>query len=499
MQQKKTKLDGFIEAYASYDLQKEAKDVISSHVQFLKACKTLKAALVKHYGAYFAETFNGVKFQFINLSPVFCRVYARRANNAPTFAEKVETLSKIRADKLKTLTSRKAKLRAAYKGKLASSVASGIVLKVNGLLNAFEKACANLTFKPSREFFDTLSDVRETLNTVKFGKRETWHGFIIPDSRYLLSTQSMPIVSWLFSDSYKQVETCFTAISKFEKSSQVDKIADFDSIIDKLETSLCKRLHEDLAGKLITHASQTPAPNWLDSVDIKHVIRGEYVTADIGSENVPVKMLSAKEEVSRELAETDVRLSYSLESEACRTGIFAAIKGMTRELESGLVSATDKTGYLISFFNQNRGAYLQAYLDRAISKAIDGKGTADKSHLSDLNSLLASYSVVATPNNGESRVVGVLGASEIAHYVKFCCPWLSFKGNDGGWVESSKWEGPATAHKGSGFPVIGSDNVCLYPPITLHRYLTVKKSIQAQVRITNRARKRHNENLAKGK
>lgn len=469
MEQKKTKLDYFIESYGAYGLEKDATQVVASRVQFLTASAKLKAAIKKHT----AE------------------------NQGVDISEKVSVLADIKSKKLVTLEKRKAKLVSEYRNKLACTVAGGIVLKISGILNAFEKACANLTFKPTRAVFNTLADVRTTLTSYKYGKRETWEAFIMPDSRLLLSEQSTPVIAWLLSDSVKSVEKCFTALAKFEKSSFPDKIAEFDNLIHKLETNLCKRLHDDLNGALLTSPNQEPEPNWLDAVDIRHVIRGEYVVADIGSESVPVKMLSAREEVQRELAETDVRLAYSLESEECRTGIFANIKAMTRELESGLTNAVDKADFLIGFFNKNRADYLQSYLDRAISTAIKGKGAADKTHLNDLNALLVSYSVMASPNNGESRVVGVLGASELVHYVRFVCPWLSYKANDGGWVESTKWEGLSTAHRGSGFPMVGKDDVCLYPPISLMRYLTVKKTVQAQVRITNRARKRHNENLAK--
>lgn len=490
MEPKKTKLDYFIESYSAYDLNKEAKDVVSSHVQFVKASKAVKTALIKHYGSYFAETFEGIKFQF----SVPCHAYVKRAHVVPCFNAKVSTLSVIKDKKQKTLVSRKAKLLASYKGKLASNVASGLVLKINSLLNAYEKASNNLTNKPPRAFFDDLSDVRETLNAVKFCKREAWEGFRMPDSQLMLSMQSTPVVTWLLEDAYN-VETCFNALAKFKKSSQADDVVAFGALIGNLRSSLCGRLYDDLNGALLTSSSQEPAPNWLDSVKITDLVQGEYVSVPIGSEDKPVELLSAREEVQRELAETETRLSYALESEACRVGIFAAIKGMTRDLESGLANATDKTEYLISFFNANRGVYLQAFLDRAIAAAIKGKGQADKKHLNDLNSLLTSYSVIATPNNGESKVVGVMGASELVHYVKFICPWLTYKANDGGFVESVKWEGLATAHRGHGFPVIGSGNVCLYPSITLHRYLQVKKTIQIQVRITNRARKRHNESL----
>lgn len=490
MQQKKTKLDYFIEAYSKFGLEKEATQVVASHVQLLSASGKLKAALAKHYGSHFAETFKSAKFQFN--SP--CHAYVKRAHVVPCFNAKVSTLSDIKDKKQKTLVSRKSRLTTSYKSKLAINVASGIILKVSNLLNSFEKSRANLTFKPSREFYDTLADVRATLLAYEFGKRETWEGFTMPDSTLMLSVQSTPIISWLLTDSPKHVETCFTALAKFEKSSQVDKIAEFDAIIDKLETSLCKRLHDDLAGKLLTDASQTPTPNWLDSVDIRHIVRGEYVTAEIGSETTPVKMLNSKEETARELAETDVRLSYSFESEECRTGIFAGIKSLKSAFEAGYKESDDKISYLTSFFTLNRATFLQSYLDSAIAAAIKGKGTADKSHLNDLNTLLSSFSLVISPRNGEQKNVGVLGASEIIHYVKFCAPWLSYKTNDGGWVESSKWEGLATIHRGNGFPV-GNGQPCHYPAITLLRYLTVKKTVQAEVRITNRARKRHNESL----
>lgn len=471
MEPKKTKLDYFIESYSAYGLEKEATQVVASHVQFLVATGKLNEAIKKH----------------------------TLENPGVDIREKVSVLVGIKAKKQTTLTSRKAKLKAAYKNKLACTVACGLVLKINGILNAFELASSNLTFKPTRTFFDTLADVRETLSNYSFKKRETWDSFVIPDSPLMLSVQSTPIISWLLSDSYKHVELCFTALAKFKKSSQADDVIAFGTLIGKLKTSLCRRLYDDLNGALVTSANQVPEPNWLDTVKITDLIQGEYVSVPIGSEDKPVAMLNAREEVARELAETDTRLAYVLESEECRSGIFAHIKAMTKELESGLSSATDKVDFLISFFNMNRCLYLQAYLDGAIAKAVLGKGNTDKKHLSDLNSLLASYSVIASPNNGEAKNVGVMGASELVHYVKFCCPWLAYKANDGGWYESAKWEGLSTVHKGQGFPVTGNDTICLYPPITLSRYLTVKKTIQLQVRITNRARKRHNDALKPSK
>lgn len=478
---KKTKFDYYIGYYASVGLEKESKEVVSSHVALIKAAKSLKAARVKH----FVASLDSAKFERVaKLSPY--KVY--------TVEPKLATLVDILAKKEKTLTQRKKKLATSYNTMLVSNVTSKVCFHIGQVLTAFEKACNNLTFKPTSAFYDTLADVRETLVSYGFSKRELWQGFKMPDSQLMLSVQSTPIVDWVL-ELDNTAELALLALSKFEKSSQPEDKVKFSALIGKLRTGVCARLYDDLNGALLTNAGQEPQPNWLDSVKITDVIRGEYVSVPIGSENVPVAFLSAKEELARELSETDTRLSYSLESESCRTGIFGGIKAMTRELEHGLSAATDKTDFLVSFFNANKGAYLQAFLDRAIAKAVGGKGGADKSHLSELNSLLATYSIIAAPNNGESKNVGVMGASELVHYIKFVCPWLTYKANDGGFYESAKWLGPTTVHKGDGFPVVAGDNVCLYPPITLVRYLTVKKTIQAQVRITNRARKRHNDGL----
>lgn len=499
MQPKKTKLDYFIESYASCDLQSEAKEVVSSHIQFLKSSKALKKGKAKHYAAFIVESTKGAKF-----APVFCDakgypvgpVYVLRAAKVPDFNEQLATLIKIKADKFKTLASRKKKLSSMYRAKLAKTVSSGIVRNIGDILAAFESASNNLTFKPSRSFADTLSDVRTTLNTCKFGKRELWQDFKMPDTQLLLAEQSAPIVNWLVEGEPYTVERCFVAIAKTSKSSQVDDVAKFEGVIDKLEKSLCERLYTDLNGRLVRNINDPVDVPWLSDVDIKDVIRGEYVVAEIGAENVPVKMLNSREETARELSETETRLSYSFESEECRVGIFAGIKSVSKALESGLAEADDKVSFLSRFFVDNRAAFLQSYLDKAIAAAIKDKGKADKSHLADLNTLLSSFSLVISPRNGETKNVGVLGASELVHYVKFCCPWLAYKANDGGWYESAKWEGLYTIHKGNGFPV-GNGQPCHYPSITLTRYLTVKKTIQAEVRITNRARKRHNDNLAK--
>lgn len=501
MQQKKTKLDYFIESYTSYGLQSEAKDVVASHVQSLKASKALTKAKAKHGAAYIAEKMKGAKF-----APVFCRdngypvgpVFIFRAMQVPDFSEQCAQLIKIRADKLKTLTSRKKKLKSGYSAKLAKTVSSVIIGHIGEILTEFESASNNLTFKPPMAFHDTLADVRATLLSYTFGKRELWQDFKMPDTQFLLAEQSAPIVDWLVEGSTYTVESCFKAIAKTSKSSQADDVAKFDDVIDKLEKSLCGRLYTDLNGKLVRSVNDPVEVPWLNNVDIKDVIRGEYVVAEIGAENQPVKLLNAREEAARELAETEIRLAYSFESEECRAGIFAGIKSLAKALESGLAESEDKVGFLSRFFVDNRAAFLQSYLDRAIAAAVKGKGTADKSHLADLNTLLTSFSVVISPRNGETKNVGVLGASELVHYIRFFAPWLSYKANDGGWIESTKWEGPVTVHKGNGFPV-GNGTPCLYPPITLTRYLTVKKTIQAEVRITNRARKRHNENLAKTK
>lgn len=480
---KKTKLDYFIDYYAGVGLEKESKEVVTGHCNYLKASKKLKAAYATHYAGYL----NTLKF-------TLCERVKPYASKAPSFTAQLETLAKIKGDKKKTLTQRKKKLDTSYNSKLAANVADQVCFQINQLLTAFEKASNNLTFKPPRSFYETLADVRETLSSYRFNKRELWEDFVMPDSQLMLSVQSRPVVNWAI-ELDNAAELAFLALAKFEKSSNPDDKVKFSGIIGKLKTGLCSRLYDDLNGALLTSPNQTPESNWLDTVSVTDVIRGEYVSVPIGSENLPVALLSAKEEVSRELAETDTRLAYALESESCRSGIFASIKAMTRDLEKGLSEAIDKTDFLISFFNLNKGAYLQAFLDRAIVKAVEGKGKSDKSHLSELNSLLATHSVIATPNNGESKNAGVMGASELVHYIKFTCPWLTYKANDGGFYESAKWEGLATVHKGEGFPVTMGDNVCLYPPITLIRYLTVKKSIQAQVRITNRARKRHNDGL----
>lgn len=480
---KKTKFDSFIEAYSNVGLEKEAKETVTGHCNYLKAAKKLKTAYATHYANYL----KALKF-------TACERVKPYAMQAPSFTEKLETLVKIVGDKKKTLTQRKKKLAASYNTMLASNVASKACFQINQLLTAFEKACNNLTFKPTRAFFDTLSDVRETLSSYKFNKRDLWQGFKMPDSRLMLSAQSIPVVNWIL-ELDNTAELAFLALAKFEKSSLPDDKVKFSEIIGKLRTGVCARLYEDLNGVLLTNPNQEPQPNWLDGVKITDVIRGEYVSVPIGSENVPVALLSAKEELSRELAETDTRLAYAVEGDDIRTGIFGAIKCMAAELETGLKESNDKVSFLSSFFILNKHKFLQSFLDSAIANAIKGKGSADSNHLADLNTLLSSFSVVINPKNGESRVVGVMGASELANYVKFTCPWLSYKPNDGGFYESAKWLGPATAHKGDGFPLIMSDKVCLYPPITLMRYLTVKKQIQAEVRITNRARKRHNDGL----
>lgn len=501
MQQKKTKLDFFIESYEAPGLQKEAKDAVSSHVQFIKSAKALTKAKAKHYASYIVETMKGAKF-----APVLCDekgypvgpVFVLRAVVAPDFNEQLATLIKIKADKLKTLSSRRKKLKSGYNEKLAKTVASRVANQITDILTAFESASNNLTFKPPVSFHDTLADVRDTLTAYKFAKRELWSEFNMPDTQFMRSVQSAPVVAWLVGESPKVVESCFKAIAKTSKSSQVDDVAKFDDVVSKLEKSLCERLYTDLNGKLVRNVNEPVESPWLNDVNIRDIIRGEYVIAEIGAENVPVKMLSSKEEVARELAETETRISYSFESEECREGIFAGIKALAKALEVGLAETDDKVSFLTSFFTLNRASFLQSYIDRAIASAVKDKGKADKKHLADLNALLSSFSLVISPRNGEQKNVGVMGASELVHYIKFCAPWLTFKANEGGFYESAKWEGPATIHKGNGFPV-GNGTPCHYPAITLTRYLTVKKTIQAEVRITNRARKRHNENLDKNK
>lgn len=536
MQQKKTKLDYFIESYASYGLQSEAKDVVSSHVQALKAAKALNKGKAKHGAAYIVETMKAAKFARLEFVPfevtnhacvlsassnlnnvtklypvrtnlldkIYAEtrpvkpVYVLRAAQIPDFSEQCATLLKIRADKLKTLASRNKKLKSGYSAKLAKNVASRVASQITDILAAFESASNNLTFKPPMSFAETLGDIRTTLNDYKFAKRELWSEFNMPDTHFLLAEQSTPVLQWLLGEGPKVVESCFKAIAKTSKSSHVDDIAKFDDVIDKLEKALCERLYTDLNGKLVRNVADPVETPWINVVDIKDVIRGEYVIAEIGAENVPIKLLSAKEETARELSETETRLSYSFESEECRQGIFAGIKALSKALESGLADTDDKVSFLSRFFVLNRAEFLQAYLDKAIASAVNGKGSADKKHLDDLNTLLSSFSLVISPRNGEQKNVGVLGASEIIHYVKFCAPWLAYKANDGGFYESTKWEGPSTVHRGNGFPV-GNGQPCHYPAITLTRYLVVKKTIQAEVRITNRARKRHNDNLAKSK
>lgn len=493
---KKTKFDYFIDYYASVGLEKEAKETVTGHCNYLKASKKLKTAYTKHYADYLKTLkFTAcIKPSTETTSFTACECAKPYAMQVPNFVTQLETLEKIKGDKNKTLTQRKKKLAASYNSKLASSVAGKVCFQINKLLTAFEKACNNLTFKPTRAFYDTLADVRETLSSRGFSKRDLWQDFTMPDSQLMRSIQSIPVVVWVLESDYT-AELAFLALAKFEKSSNPDDKVKFGNIIGKLKTSLCKRLYDDLNGALLTNASQEPAPNWLDSVKITDVIWGEYVSVPIGSENEPVAMLSSKEEIARELAETATRLAYALEGEDVRTGIFAAIKCMTTELEVGLKESNDKVSFLASFFILNKHKFLQAFLDMAIARAVEGKGSADSNHLADLNTLLSSFSVVINPKNGESRVAGIMGASEIVNYVKFICPWLSYKPNDGGFRESQRWAGLATAHKGDGFPLTINEKVCLYPPITLMRYITVKKQIQAEVRITNRARKRHNEKL----
>lgn len=478
---KKTKLDYFIGYYSSVNLEKEAKEVVSAHVNMLKAAKSLKAARVKH----FVASLDSAKFKRVTKFHPY-RLY--------TVEPKLATLVDILAKKEKTLASRKKKLAASYNTMLASNVAGKVCFQINQLLTAFEKACNNLTFKPTHAFYETLADVRETLVSYGFNKRDLWQGFNMPDSQLMLSVQSSSVVNWIL-ELDNSAELAFLALAKFEKSSNPDDKVKFSSIIGKLKTGLCSRLYDDLNGALLTSPNQTPEPNWLDTVSVTDVIRGEYVSVPIGSENLPIALLSAKEEVSRELAETDIRLSYALEGDEIRKGIFGGIKAMAAELETGLKNCDDKVRFLTDFFVVNKNKFLQAFIDNAVAKAIESKGNTDSKHLTDLNMLLSSFSVVINPKNGESKVVGALGASDIVNYVKFTCPWLTYKANDGGFCESQRWTGPATAHKGDGFPLVINDKVCLYPPLTLMRYITVKKQIQAEVRITNRARKRHNDGL----
>lgn len=480
---KKTKFDYFIESYSSVGLEKEAKEAVVGHCNLLKASKKLKAAYSTHYAGYLKT----LKFTLCE------RVKPYAAKN-PSFTAQLETLVKIVGDKKKTLVSRKKKLETAYSTMLASNVVSKACYKINQLLTAFERACNNLTLKPTMAFYDTLADVRETLVSRGFNKRDLWQDFDMPDSQLMLSVQSTPVLDWVIESDYT-VELAFIALAKFEKSSQDDDKVKFGNIIGKLRTGLCERLYNDLNGALLSGPGQEPQPNWLDSVKITDIIRGEYVSVPIGSENVPVALLTSREEVAKELAETDTRLAYALEGDDVRTGIFGAIKCMAAELDAGLKESNDKVSFLSSFFILNKHKFLQSFLDMAIARAIEGKGSGDNKHLADINTLLSSFSLVINPKNGESRVAGVMGASELVNYIKFTCPWLTYKANDGGFYESAKWVGPATAHKGEGFPLVINEKICLYPPITLTRYLTVKKQIQAEVRITNRARKRHNDGI----
>lgn len=351
-------------------------------------------------------------------------------------------------------------------------------------------------------FFDALSCVVSILGRVEVDALTPWADWLASyecdTKEYILTPDFRDVCSFLRSKFAPKLVGFFEYIRRLDKSNESDDLAMHDSLM--------KVSKEYLLPSAFIGDARNALHSMLTRLSVEDVKRGEIIRPLIvDGVETPRPTLQTK-------AELKVAAARVLEREAAlqdnivascpfdsRVGIFAGINALTKALESGLKAAKNKTAFTIGFFVEHNRAFLQAALDNAVGEAVIGAGKADKSQLSALNSLVSAFTLEITPSNAQQSSEYILGGADIVRYVIFCCPWLGYKKDDGGFFEKPKSESPKTAHIGPARPIWRGGvegDVVQYPCITLVDYLRLLKTVSKETRIKNQAIRKANARLS---
>lgn len=351
-------------------------------------------------------------------------------------------------------------------------------------------------------FFDSLSCVVSILGRVEVDALTPWADWLASyecDTReYILTSDFRDVCSFLLSKFAPKLVGSFEYIRRLDKSNETDDTALHENLLKVSKTYLLPNCFIGDARNAL-HAMLT-------RLSVEDIKRGEIIKPFIvDGVEMPRPTLKTRDELKVAAARVQERESALADNivASCpfdsRVGIFAGVNALTKALESGLKAAKNKTAFTIGFFVEHNRSFLQAALDNAVCECILGAGKADKSQLSALNSLVSAFSIAITPNNAAQSSEYILGGADIVRYVMFCCPWLGYKKDDGGFFEKPKSESQKTAHIGPARPIWRGGvegQTVQYPAIALVDYLRLLKTVSKETRIKNQAIRKANAKLS---
>lgn len=351
-------------------------------------------------------------------------------------------------------------------------------------------------------FFDALECVKAILGRVEVPPLAPWADWLtsysLESSEYLITADFQDVCSFLLSTNAAKLVGAFEYIRRLDKSAEADDTA--------LHANLLKVATEYLLPKPFIGGARNALHAMLTRLSVEDVKRGEIVRpllvdgVEVARPTLKTKdeLRAASERVAERIEALQDNLVASYPFDA-RVGIFAGINALTRALESGLKAAKNKAAFTVEFFVSHNRAFLQSALDNAVNEAILGAFKADKSQLSALNSLVSAFSIEVTPSNAQQSSEYIMGGADIVRYVTFCCPWLVFKKDDGGFFEKPKSDAQKTAHIGPARPIWRGGvegDVVQYPAITLVDYLRLLKTVSKETRVKNQAIRKANAKLS---
>ena len=348
-------------------------------------------------------------------------------------------------------------------------------------------------------FFDTLSCV-SILGRVSVPPLTPWSAWLetlsLESGEYLITSDFREVCTFLLSTNAEKLVGSLEYIRRLDKSNEADDISLHDNLLKISKLLLPKPFIGDTRNAL--HAMLT-------RLCVEDIKRGEVIKpliidgVEVARHTLKTKdeLRAASERVTEREAALQDNIVASCQFDA-RVGIFAGVNAITKALESGLKAAKNKAAFTVGFFVSHNRAFLQSALDNAVNEAILGAFKADKSQLSALNSLVSAFSIEITPSNTQQSSEFILGGADIVRYVQFCCPWLAYKKDDGGFYEKPKSDAPKTSHIGPARPVWRNGvegDVVQYPCITLIDYLRLLKTVSKETRIKNQAIRKANAKL----
>ncbi len=354
-------------------------------------------------------------------------------------------------------------------------------------------------------FFDALECVVSILGRVDVEPLAPWSAWLesvsLESGEYLLTHDFKDVCSFLLSTNAAKLVGSLEYIRRLDKSNEPDDTA--------LHANLLKIATEYLLPKCFIGDTRNALHVMLTRLSVEDIKRGEVIKPlIIDGVSTPRQTLQTKSELKAAAAriqEREAALADNIVSSCpfdARVGIFAGINALTRALESGLKASKNKAQFTIGFFIQHNRAFLQSALDDAICEAVKGALKADKSQLSALNSLVSAFTLEITPSNAAQSSEYILGGADLVRYVLFCCPWLGYKKDDGGFFEKPKSDAPKTSHIGPARPIWRGHvegDVVQYPCITIVDYLRLLKTVSKETRVKNQAIRKANAKLGKPK